>query len=193
MRSRSAEDIKKARRSSAGLPEAERRRFELLERQNRSTVFETAGLDHSPISPVRVFCANPGKGSPRRVSRECKSPNKYGIVKIFPKKTGNEKRSTCKRSTSSAVGESRTHTPQRALPPQSSVSTISPLPRMDWDCKDTEYFQKCNFLNKNFYRRGRDWPGGRRNIGRRGPQSRRSARGWTGDTRNFVCNYLKLV
>ena len=27
-----------------------------------------------------------------------------------------------------AVGESRTHTPQRALPPQSSVSTISPLP-----------------------------------------------------------------
>ena len=31
-----------------------------------------------------------------------------------------------------AVGESRTHTPQRALPPQSSVSvsTISPLPRI---------------------------------------------------------------
>ena len=36
---------------------------------------------------------------------------------------------------SCAVGESRTHTPQRALPPQSSVSTISPLPQMDWECK----------------------------------------------------------
>ena len=29
-----------------------------------------------------------------------------------------------------AVGESRTHTPHRALPPQSSVSTISPLPQL---------------------------------------------------------------
>ena len=47
-----------------------------------------------------------------------------------------------------ADGESRTHTDQRPLPPQSSVSTISPHPHVRetlvflllWDCKYTDIF-----------------------------------------------------
>jgi hypothetical protein len=49
---------------------------------------------------------------------------------------------------------------------------------MDWDCKDTEYFLKCNFLRENFCRifavegnigrkAGAGLAAGRRKIGRK--------------------------
>ena len=55
------------------------------------------------------------------------------LAKMSPKKEKQPR--SISRAVFGAVGESRTHTPQRALPPQSSVSTISPLPQMDWECK----------------------------------------------------------
>ena len=49
-----------------------------------------------------------------------------------------------------ADGETRTHTGQRPLPPQSSVSTISPHPHLLWDCKCTNFFVNRKFIfNKN--------------------------------------------
>ena len=49
-----------------------------------------------------------------------------------------------------AVGETRTRTGLLPLPPQSSVSTISPPPLLIWDCKYTYYFYIrklfCNFF-----------------------------------------------
>ena len=56
-------------------------------------------------------------------------PNGSYLAKI-PPKTKQKQLWRYSRAVFGAVGESRTHTPQRALPPQSSVSTISPLPRI---------------------------------------------------------------
>ena len=49
-----------------------------------------------------------------------------------------------------ADGETRTHTGQRPLPPQSSVSTISPRPRvLLWDCKNRDILEKHKIFVKN--------------------------------------------
>ena len=50
-----------------------------------------------------------------------------------------------------AVGESRTHTPQRALPPQSSVSTISPLPQLCRPCKVLGLQRYCDLFNSQTF------------------------------------------
>ena len=63
----------------------------------------------------------------------------------------NKQKAGRKTSTSfCADGETRTHTGQRPLPPQSSVSTISPHPHLLWDCKCTNFFVNRKFIfNKN--------------------------------------------
>ena len=45
-----------------------------------------------------------------------------------------------------AVGETRTRTGLLPLPPQSSVSTISPPPLLNWDCKYTCFFYICKIF-----------------------------------------------
>ena len=69
------------------------------------------------------------KQSSLRSARFPTSPEPTRAASKQPFPATKQKKETAFRTVSCAVGESRTHTPQRALPPQSSVSTISPLPR----------------------------------------------------------------
>ena len=62
----------------------------------------------------------------------------------------NKKRQALANLSPCAVGESRTHTPQRALPPQSSVSTISPLPRVFGTAKIEKLSENTKFSEKIF-------------------------------------------
>ena len=82
-----------------------------------------------------------------------------------------------------AVGETRTHTGQCPLPPQSSVSTISPLPHFPRrDCKNTDnsgngntFLKKLSFLHAfiSFLSRPRIRCAGRRpRLLRRNPRGR---------------------
>ena len=50
-----------------------------------------------------------------------------------------------------ADGESRTRTGLRPPPPQSGVSTISPHPLLNWDCKDMQFILHCNILFEFFF------------------------------------------
>ena len=50
-----------------------------------------------------------------------------------------------------ADGESRTRTGLRPPPPQSGVSTISPHPLLNWDCKDMQFILHCNILFEFFH------------------------------------------
>ena len=79
------------------------------------------------------------------------SERDFSVEPIIPKGIIKEKRKQVVLLPSlSAVGETRTRTGLLPLPPQSSVSTISPPPLLNWDCKGTTFFETSKLLIENF-------------------------------------------